>query len=80
VQQYTTRPTKCLAIDPELVKHGPGRERWTLQLRGGELAALLAVLPSNIGRFWRCIGDAAFEIIVVPAVPGFDVSRERPIG
>jgi len=80
VRQHATRPNGCVAIDPELVEHRPGRERWTLQLHGSTLAALMAVLPSNIGRFWRCIGDAAFEIVVVPAVPGFDVSGERPIG
>ncbi len=77
VHQMTTPPPRpCAQIDPALLRIDPARERWPVLLEGEALAAILAIAPHNQGMFIACAGGRRFDLTLLPAVPGSDLSTD----
>jgi hypothetical protein len=66
----------CPSIDPALLHRDDGNTMWAVVLEGAELTSVLAIAPTNRGRFTACAGNVRFQLMLVPGVPGSDLSAE----
>jgi hypothetical protein len=73
---YAPGSASCPAIDVAILQVDPNKTMWAILLDGKSLDAVLAVAPTNYGKFVACGGNARFELTLVPGVPGADLSEE----
>ena len=66
----------CPSIDPALLRRADGDTMWAVVLEGAELTPVLAIAPTTRDRFTACAGNARFQLMLVPGVPGSDLSAE----